>query len=106
MESPRDEESGAGAARVREFPPVVYVPCTAHVVDPGEAQVAMRTTRDGRVALLAYSALDRLHDCCGEDQPWLVMPTQALEGLRQTQPFQLLLLDVVIPPEHRYGAGA
>lgn len=84
-----------------DFPPVVYLPCVERVEDPQQAHVEMRTTRDGRVALLAYSALDRLHECCGEAQPWIVMPTAALDGLQQAQPFQMLLLDVVIPEEHR-----
>ncbi|WP_211358296.1 SAV_915 family protein [Amycolatopsis cihanbeyliensis] len=61
----------------------------------------MRTTKDGRVALLAYSALDRLHTCCGPNQPWIVMPTAALDGLQQAQPFQLLLLDIMIPEDKR-----
>ncbi|MFS0895957.1 SAV_915 family protein [Mycolicibacterium litorale] len=49
----------------------------------------MRQTRDGRIALLAYSALDRLHDCCGVDQAWIVMPTAELATLQAAQPFQL-----------------
>jgi hypothetical protein len=64
----------------------------------------MRETRDGQVALLAYSALDRLHHCCGRQQPWILMPTMALDGLQRAQPFQLLMLDVVIPEEHRHAA--
>ncbi|WP_441961246.1 SAV_915 family protein [Mycolicibacterium houstonense] len=63
----------------------------------------MRQTRDGRTALLAYSALDRLHACCGEDQAWIVMPTVGLSELQNAHPFQLLLLDVVIPLEERRG---
>ena len=85
----------------RDFPPVLYLPCVERVVDPADAHVEMRLTRDGRVALLAYSALDRLHDCCGAAQPWIVTPTTALEGLHRIQPFELLLLDVPIPEDRR-----
>lgn len=88
-----------------DFPPVVYLPCVAQVSEPDRAEVEMRTTRDGRVALLAYSALDRLHDCCGREQPWIVMPTPALGGLHATRPFDLLLLDVPIPADRRTAAA-
>lgn len=84
-----------------DFPPVVYLPCEEQVDDPAQARVQMRTTRDGRLALVAYSALDRLHDCCGKGQPWIVTPTVALDALQQTRPFQLLFLDVRIPEQHR-----
>ncbi|WP_232376460.1 SAV_915 family protein [Amycolatopsis aidingensis] len=87
-----------------EFPPVVYLPCAAHASDPSEAVVELRRTRDGRMALMAYSALDRLKYCCGDQQPWMVVPTAQLDNIQQVQPFELVLLDVIIPPEHRHGA--
>ncbi|MCV7431993.1 hypothetical protein H7K31_10495 [Mycolicibacterium bacteremicum] len=83
------------------FPPAVYLPCAESVNDPMAARIDMRQTRDGRTALLAYSALDRLHTCCGIDQAWILMPTADLAHLQLAQPFQLLLLDVVIPPDRR-----
>lgn len=84
-----------------EFPPVVYLPCTETVTDPKDARVDMRETRDGRTALLAYSALDRLRDCCGDKQAWIVMPTANLSQLQAARPFQLLMLDVEIPVDKR-----
>lgn len=84
-----------------DFPPVVYLPCAESVSNPEAARVDMRQTRDGRTALLAYSALDRLHTCCGPDQAWILVPTANLARLQVARPFQLLLLDVVIPPERR-----
>lgn len=58
MPSPDTRES------MRDFPPVVYVPCTRSRTEWGPAgqvalEILMRMTRDGRIALLAYSALDR-----------------------------------------------
>ncbi len=84
-----------------DFPPVVYLPCTETVDDPKDARVDMRETRDGRTALLAYSALDRLHQCCGDNQAWILMPTANLSQLQAARPFQLLMLDVEIPVEKR-----
>ncbi|WP_308170577.1 SAV_915 family protein [[Mycobacterium] fortunisiensis] len=87
----------------RDFPPVVYLPCAEAVDDPNDARIDMRETRDGRTALLAYSALDRLHECCGEDQAWIVVPTAFLSELQSLHPFQLLMLDIEIPIEQRRG---
>ena len=56
--------------------------------------------------MLAYSALDRLHTCCGAQQPWIVLPTAILDKLQQDNPFELLLLDVMIPEDERRGGGA
>jgi len=61
-----------------DFPPVVYVPCTRHTAVPEELEVRYQTTKDGRRAVLVYSALDRLHRCCGDDQPWFLLPTERL----------------------------
>ena len=77
------------------------MPCAKSVVDLNEAEIDMRVTRDGRIALLAYSALDRLHTCCGDQQPWVLLPVASLDEIQKTQPFSLLLLDVVIPPDRR-----
>jgi hypothetical protein len=87
------------------FPPVVYVPCSPVAMEDGTLSVDLRPTRDGRVALLVYSALDRLVGCCGDEQPWVVMQTANLEKVRVETNFELILLDVVIPDEfRRHGA--
>ncbi|MCV7112699.1 hypothetical protein H7I55_17220 [Mycolicibacterium setense] len=87
----------------RDFPPVVYLPCAEAVDDPNDARIDMRETRDGRTALLAYSALDRLYECCGDDQAWIVVPTAVLSNLQNLHPFQMLMLDIEIPIQQRRG---
>jgi hypothetical protein len=86
---------------VTDLPPVLYLPCAAGVVDPAEARPELRRTRDGRLALLAYTALDRLRACCGADQPWVLVRTQALDAIDAADHYDLLLLDVVVPEQHR-----
>lgn len=83
-----------------DFPPMVYVPC---VVSEDEEGVApdLRQMRDGRHALIVYSALDRLVQCAGQQQPWVVVPAAKLDELDQETPFDVILLDVLIPSEHR-----
>jgi hypothetical protein len=87
------------------FPPVVYVPCSPLPDGATELTVDLRQTRDGRMALLVYSALDRLVDCCGPDQPWTVMPSTDLEQVRLATGFELVFLDLEIPAELRRTAA-
>lgn len=51
------------------FPPVVYVPCECPPSGDGNITIDLRQTREGQLALLVYSALDRLVMCCGDQQP-------------------------------------
>lgn len=91
------------AQQRQQVPPVVYLP----VVDGSDSafyEVEMRPTKDGRVALLAYTAMDRLSDCCGPHQPWVLYPTDRLEELGQSQPYDVIFLDMPIPEELRRTA--
>lgn len=81
-------------------PPVVYVPVRLDAQGAVE-EIVMLRMGDGQVALLAYSALDRFIDCCGEQQPWMLFETAKLVDLHQTKPFDTKLLDVELPAEVR-----
>lgn len=80
---------------------MVYVPCAPQGSGAEELTVDLRQTRTGQLALLAYTALDRLIDCCGPEQPWAVMPTADLEHVRLATGFDIILLDLAIPVTHR-----
>jgi len=82
---------------------MVYVPCEA--VDDNEMTISVRQARDGQLALLVYTALDRLVDCCGPDQPWVLMPTGMLDEVDEHVPFDMILFDVKIPEELRRKAA-
>ncbi|GAB1516841.1 SAV_915 family protein [Actinophytocola sp. KF-1] len=81
------------------IPPVVYVACD--IADEKSFVPDLLRTADGRVAILAYSALDRLIECCGEHQPWAVMPTSGLEAVRAEVAFDVVALDVAMPEARR-----
>lgn len=87
-----------------DYPPVVYVLCRAAVRDPDRAELELHATRDGRTALLAYSALDRLHASCGRGYPWVLVRTAGLAEVHRRHPFDLVLLDVVMPHHLRRAA--
>lgn len=80
----------------RIVPPVVYVPTTGHA-----DELDLRQAPDGRSVLLVYTALDRLVDGCGSQQPWVLLPVADLgaEGGR-TAP-DLILFDVDVPGHAR-----
>ncbi|MBS3183002.1 SAV_915 family protein [Leucobacter manosquensis] len=65
---------------------------------PDGARVAERLrTTDNRVALLAFTALDRLADSCGLSQAWSVVELISLDQLQAEQPFDLVAFDREIP---------
>lgn len=88
------------------LPPFLYVPCTATVARAEDAQLEYRRTKDGRTALLAYSALDRLQRGMGREQPWLGLPTTQLEKVWEADRFDVLLMDIEVPDVHRRGGAA
>ncbi|RMI13321.1 SAV_915 family protein [Cellulomonas triticagri] len=90
----------------RQVPPVLYVPCETATTSDGEARLSLRTTRDGRIALLAYTALDRLVTCCGPDQPWVLVPTDRMDDIARTQQFDVVYLDLMVPEVHRVGSSS
>ena len=83
-------------------PPVVYLPVD---VDENGTVTDFRMIRlgDGRIALLAYTALDRFVDAWGEHQPWLLFETRKIDEIHRAKPFDLKLLDVVVPKAFRPG---
>jgi hypothetical protein len=86
------------------FPPIIYVP-TGPAQAPEELTVDLRATRDGRLALLVYSAMDRLITHCGPEQPWTVMAAEDLDRVQEATGFELVFLDLDIPEEQRRKAG-
>ncbi|MEU6643791.1 SAV_915 family protein [Saccharomonospora sp. NPDC046836] len=88
------------------LPPVVYLPTGRHAgTDTTDATVELRRTEDGRLALLAFSAIDRLVEGCGEHQPWMMVRTEHLQELHQARPYDVILLDGVIPGELRHTSA-
>lgn len=79
------------------LPPVVYAPTL--VDDDGRTRVRMHRLRDDRVALFAYSAIDRLLDQYGEDAAWVLLTVPDLERAHEASPFDLLLLDRPLHPQ-------
>lgn len=83
-------------------PPALYLPIVAG--SNNEQVAVVRTLVDGRRGLLAYTALDRLADKCGHEQPWMLVMTSELGRLKQEQPFDVVAFDIDVPAPMRQGA--
>lgn len=79
-------------------PPALYLPSTGAPTKFG-AEIELRRTNDGRMALLAYTALDRLADCMGPHQPWVLYPTERLGDLEAVEHYDVIYLDLPVPQE-------
>lgn len=85
--NPRDES--------RVVPPMLYLP--VRETSEGGRIVEIRQTRDGRRALLAFTALDRLAHACGARQAWALVATASLDAIQDEQSFDLVAFDPEIP---------
>ena len=97
MSYPTNDFPVAASASV---PPVLYLPLSASST-PGQQLVEIRELRDGRKALLAYTALDRLLALAGDRQPWVLMRTEDLSQVMREQPYDVVVLDLEIPAAYR-----
>ncbi|WP_344032680.1 SAV_915 family protein [Leucobacter iarius] len=74
---------------------MLYLP--VRETSEGGRIVEIRQTRDGRRALLAFTALDRLAVACGAQQAWALVATASLDAIQDEQPFDLVAFDPDIP---------
>lgn len=93
-------------ARRPLVPPVLYVPVADYQPGRADLTVDFRQLPDGRVALVAYTALDRLVAGCGPEQPWVLLPTPKLDEIGRYMPYDVILLDVRIDEQGRRKGGA
>ena len=81
-------------------PPVLYLPVT-DLPDGQGQRFAVHPLADGRMGLLAYTALDRLAECCGEQQQWVMLATPDLGRVKRVQPFDVVAFDAPVPASLR-----
>ncbi|SFQ35351.1 hypothetical protein SAMN05421810_106249 [Amycolatopsis arida] len=85
------------------IPPMVYLACDS--VDGDDFIVHVRATKDDERAVFVYSAYDRLLNCCGPHQRWVVLPTRNLERVAEHVHFDMILIDIEMPEELRRKAA-
>lgn len=86
--------SGAASRPSRAFPPVVYAPTVPDDGDgDGQARLELIELVDGRRALFAYSALDRLAEFYRADAGWVLLTVADLQRAHEQVPYDVLFLD-------------
>lgn len=85
------------------LPPALYLPTGPAGREAQGASIELRRTPDGRTALVAFTALDRLIDCCGEHQPWVLVGTEHLPKVHAATPYDVIVLDSPLPDDLRHS---
>lgn len=85
---------------------LAYVP-TQVELSPGDenATLKLATTTDGELAALAYSSLEELVRCCGDQHPWVSFRTERIDALPSVTGADVLLWNEELPPELRRDAA-
>ena len=75
--------------------PTVLVPSLR--VQPGddEARLVLRQVDPDTLVLPAYSSLDALVRCCGEDQAWVALPGEVADQVAAQAGARAVVLDAV-----------
>ncbi|MBB5855058.1 SAV_915 family protein [Amycolatopsis umgeniensis] len=84
------------------LPNALFLPTAKKPKDFTRAEIELRRTSDGRMALIAFSSVQRLVECCGEHQPWALVKAEHLGRVYQVQPYDLIVLDSDLPEELRH----
>lgn len=82
-------------------PVLAYVP--SQRLNPGDTEVTVefRWTTDSRLAVLAYSSLESLVECCGGRQPWVSLPVDRVDEIASESQADVVLWDAGLPAEER-----
>ncbi|WP_245601258.1 SAV_915 family protein [Mycetocola saprophilus] len=92
--SPYEAVNGVPVQRDTIIPPMLYLPI--RIDELGRQFVEVRPHGDGKRALLAFTALDRLASQCGPEQPWIVVQTDRLGEIKEAFPFDVVSFDPAI----------
>lgn len=87
------------------LPPMVYLPSQRVAQGDDEVRLELRRLVDGRLAAVAFTTRERLVQGCGENQPWVLLPTSALEEYRERLGIEAVVLDAELPSELRPERG-
>lgn len=81
------------------LPNALFLPTAKKPKNFGSAEIELRKTADGKMALVAFSSVQRLVECCGPHQPWALIKSEHLGNVYRAQPYDMILLDSDLPKE-------
>ena len=85
------------------LPERVYVPVSTADPDGDEVRFELRRAADGEVLAPVYSSLATMIHCCGDYQPWLLLPAQRMLELHRAFDVDRIVLDLSLAPGERHG---
>ncbi|MFN2496316.1 MAG: SAV_915 family protein [Pseudonocardiaceae bacterium] len=85
------------------LPEQVYVPVATVDLDADETRFELRQTAAGELFAPVYSSLAAMIHCCGDYQPWLLLPAQRLVELLGEFGVDRIVLDLSLAQGQRHG---
>jgi hypothetical protein len=85
------------------LPEQVYVPVSDVALNAEETRFELRRTADGELFAPVYSSLATVIHCCGDYQPWLLLPAQRLVELLREFGVDCIVLDLSLAQGQRHG---
>ncbi len=85
------------------LPEQVYVPVAEADPEADEIRFELRRAADGEVLAPVYSSLAAMIHCCGDYQPWLLLPAQRLVELQREFGADRIVLDLSLAEDQRRG---
>lgn len=83
-------------AVVGELPELVHVPIRSADPEATETVVELRILPEGTTVAVAYTSRESVVACCGDAQPWMLIPLERLADLAEVLGFDQILLDVPV----------
>lgn len=85
------------------LPKQVYVPVAEVSLDVDQTRFEWRRTADGAVIAAVYSSLATMIHCCGDHQPWLLLPAGRMAELQREFGIDHIVLDLNLAQDQRHG---
>lgn len=93
-EPDKSEEPGVQPAQSK---PTVFIPAASEPDEYGHAEIQLRRTDEGELALPVFTSVENLVTCCGEDQAWVAFSPLSLSDLLAATGADGIAQDVELP---------
>lgn len=79
----------------------VFIPSEPMTPEDQQANLELRETTEGALALVSFTSLEQLVEGCGEQQAWISIPEAEVQQLAAQVGAQVILQDVPLPDQQR-----
>ncbi len=83
----------------------VFIPSASAPDGDGHAEIQLRRTNEGELALPVFTSAQTLVACCGEDQPWVAFYAESLPDLVAATGADGIAQDAEMPRDSGGGTG-